>query len=730
MSDSPSKLALFFADLKRRGVTRLASIYAVASLGVVEAFDIIGGRFQLPEWTFKAIIIVAIAGFPCALILGWIYDISSKGIVKTEALTPAQRSSLKLSWKPGWFSVILLIILLFTTTAFFIVPRPNAVGFKQQDWILMADIENNTGDAVFDKTLLHALSVTINQSRRINIFPRTQVDEVLKRMQRDTIKKITMPIALEIAERESIKAVLLLTISELAGTYVLSTSLINPYTGETIRSSQVNAGGKDEILAALDKLAVAVRKDLGDSLQKIHLQSVPLERATTSSMEALKYLTTARDLRGGAGYEKQIELLQKAIELDPEFALAHSNLGAYYYWVNDRITGEEHITMALNQLNRLTELERLWIEAAVEGYRGKREASVVKWGIFLEKYPNSYGGWYRLAYNYMMLDQAEESINAFNRALEIYNDDDPGVMINIATNYGRLGEYDQAVRFYQEAFRIRPNWEIYPSLNHEYGFTYAQMGEVQKAKEVFYKLLDKDEASQAQGKRSLALLYMYQGRYAEAATQMHDAMVLHKSIAYSLSVFRDRLYLCKIFQARGMQEEFQAELDHCSTTISEVATEPVWFLRLGILQLRNGAPEKAVEMLEEIAERTNKGNKVDESAYAQLKGEIELDRGNYKESLELLETAIALEDNEYNRASLANYYMKRGQWAQAISTYESMISDKRALGWEAQECWVEAHFRLVKAYKAANEPEKALAMQSMIRDQWAHADDDLPMINF
>ena len=725
MSGSPSKLSLFFIDLKRRGVTRLASIYAIAGLGINEAYDIIGGRFLLPDWTFKAIIIVTIVGFPVTMILGWIYDITSKGIVKTDPLTSTQKASLKLSWKPGWLSIILFLFLLLTTTAFFIVPRPNALGFKQQDWILIADLENNTGDEVFNKSLLHALTVTIDQSRRINIFPRTQADKVLKRMKQDTVKKITLPIALEIAERENIKTVLLVTISELGGSYLLSTSLIDPFSGETIRSSQVTAEGKEEILSALNKLAIAVRKDLGDSLQKIHLQTVPLMKATTHSLEALEYLTTSMNLTGDSYYAKQKALLYKAIELDPEFAMAHSNLGACFYWTNDRINGEKHISIALSQLDRLTEFERLWIEAAVEGYRGNREASVQRWGTFLERYPNSYGGWFRMGYNYMMLDRLEESIHAFTRSMEIYNEDDPSVMINIATNYNKLEEYKKAIEFYQKAFRIMPDWETYPPLNHEYGFTYVQMDEPQSAKEVFYKLLDGNTNQQAQGKRSLALLFMYQGRYIQALTQMHDAVVLHNSIGYKLSEFRDRLYLCKIYQAKGMHEEYQAELDRCSAFIRDAATEPIWYLRLGIMLTRNGELEEAEELLEEIAERTNKGNKKDEGAYKLLKGEIELAKENFTGSLELLETATTMDERVYNLESLARYFMVTGNWVKAIATCEKMIVGKSALGWEAQESWIQAHLYLIEAYTETGNLEKASSIQAQLLEIWKEADDDL-----
>lgn len=722
MPGSLSKLSLFLADLKRRGVTRLATIYAVAGLGINEAFDIFGGRFLLPDWTFKALIVATIVGFPITMVLGWIYDITSQGIVKTDPLTPTQKASLKLSWKPGWFSVILLFILLMTTTAFFIVPRPNALGFKQQDWILLADIENNTGDEAFDRSLLHALSITIDQSRRINIYPRTQADEVLKRMQLDTVKRITMPIALEIAEREHIKAVLLLTISELGGTYMISTSLINPFTGATIRSSQVTAQGKEEILVALNKLANAVRKDLGDSLEKIHLQTVPLMKATTHSLEALEYMSTAIYVTDDYTFSRQKELLHKAIELDPGFALAHSQLGAYYYWTNDRVNGDKHIEFALNHLDRLTEYERLWIEAAVEGYRGNREGSVVKWGTFLDRYPSVYAGWFRLGYNYMMLDNPEESIIAFSRALEIFNDDEPSILLNIATNYTLLGQYGNAIDFYQKTFKLRPDWETHPRYNHEYGYTYVQLGEPLKAREVFEKLLDGNEEQQASGKRSLALLNMYQGKYSTALTQMHDAAVLHNSIGYKLSEFRDRLFLVKIYQSLGMQEEYQHELDHCAATIGDVATEPTWFLRVGILLTRAGNLGKAEEMLEEIVKRSNEGNRIDEAAYKLLKGEIELARGNIHESLELIETGSTIDETVYCQESLAHYFMEVGNWEEAIVTCEKMISKKSALGWEAQECWLQAHLYLVEAYREEGHLDKSESVLARIQEIWKEGD--------
>ncbi len=724
------KFNRFFAELKRRGVTRLATIYAVVGLGFIEAFDIIGGRFLMPDWSFRFVIILALGGFPVAMILGWIFDITSKGIVKTEALDPTEQAALpSLSWKPNWFSIILFLILLLTTTAFFTVPRPNALNFKKQDWILIADLENNTGDEVFDKSLLHALTVTIDQSRYINIYPRNQVLEVLKRMKRESVTKIDVPLALEIAERENLKAVLVLTISELGGAYVLSTSLLNPYTGETVRSSQVNAPGKEEILDALNSLATDVRKDLGESLEKIHLRTVPLARATTHSLEALKYLTDAEYITNDPYNEKAKEMLKEAIKLDPDFALAHSNLAAYYYWINDRINGEKHIATALGLVDRLTEKERLWIQAAVEGYRGNREESVVKWGTYLSKYPDSYGGWFRLGYNYMMMNRNEESISAFTKSLEVYNDDDPAVLINIASCYSKLGDFQRSIKYYQEAFALNPEMLLQTSLNHEFGFTYVQMGAPEEARKIFEKLLNGNEEQRARGNRSMALLAMYQGKYSNAIELIHNSIVMQNSLGNGLSELRDRLFLACMFQRKGMMQDHLNELDHCSAIVGDVASEPWWYFVLGKMIVRNGDPDKASLMLEEISKRTNQGNKTDEAAYKLLKGEIVFSEGNLNGSLELLENATTLRHDAYTLESLSNCYFQTGEWDKAIEIYEEMVTLSGSVGWEAQDCYVHAFFNLAKAYEEAGDAIGAIKYYKRFLEIWSEADEDLPELS-
>ena len=140
---------------------------------------------------------------------------------------------------------------------------------------------------------------------------------------------------------------------------------------------------------------------------------------------------------------------------------------------------------------------------------------------------------------------------------------------------------------------------------------------------------------------------------------------------------------------------------------------------------RNGEMEKAVLLLDEISKRTNKGNRSDEAAYNILKGEIELFKGNFTESREFLEIGTTLRRDAYTLESLASYYFQARDWERAIATYEEMIS-YRSLGWEAQECWVQAHLNLGIAYEEMDNAEEAIYYYRQFVELWKEADEDLP----
>lgn len=707
----------------------MATVYTVVGIGIIEISDIIGGRFAFPDWTVQLIIILVICGFPVAVILGWIFDITSKGIERTEALTPKEQSSLpSFTWKPSWISVIMLILLIALTVTYCTVPRPNALGFKKQDWILISDLENDTDDEIFDNSLIQAMSVTIDQSKYISVFPHNQIPAVLQRMRMDSIDKVTTPIALEIAQRENIKAVLTMSISGVGDSYFISTNLLNTETGETIRSRSVTVKGKSDILNEMNRLALKVRKDLGEALNDIHIRTLPLPRATTSSLEALKSATEGTEAFATGQADEGMRLLMEAVEIDPEFALAHAHLGSMYYWANQRDKGEEHFNKALLLTDRLTEREKLYIEARIERFRGKYEEAIIKYGIFLKKYPNDAGSWFALGYCNMMLQHYEEAIDAFKKSLELQPVKDPNTYLNIASIYSMMNIYQQSIDNYLRAFDMNPRLLTVPNINREFGFTYVRMGETDKAREVFEKMMDGNDEQKGMGFRTLALLSMYEGEFSEALSLIHESTGCYSLSDNKLSVLRNDLFVAVIYRTLGMTDELNKQLDDINTVIGEVSSEPFWYLVLGNLYARNGDIGKAESILEAISAKITEGNRFDEAAYSQLKGEIELARGNNDEAVDLLETTIKLRNDSYTLSSLAYAYYCMGQMEKAISVYEDMIGPHYILGWEAQEFVVEAYYNLARINEEIGNQEQAQKYYSQFVDIWKNADENIPIL--
>lgn len=722
MPDKSSKLNLFFSELKRRRVTRLATVYAVVGLGVIEAVDVIGGRFLIPEWTIQFMIMLILGGFPITMILGWIFDITSKGIQRTKALTPQQQAyAPRVKWGPSWVSITGLVLLIMLSVAYFTVPRFNALGFSKRDWILIADLENNTQDEVFNRSLLHALTITIDQSKHVNIFPRKRVLEVLQRMQMDSIGKIDTPLALEIAERENIKIVLSLTISELSGTYLLSTRLLDPYTGGTVRSRQVKAIGKEEILQALDELAKTVRRDLGESLRQILLRKVSLAKATTSSLEALKFYSDGTFAWSLGRYQEAQTLWTHAVELDSGFAWANASLGLAVSWLDSKEAAQRHFDRALNQLDRVTERERLWITAlAAKGQQG-----VDAYQTYLQQYPDDRDAWYNLGNTLRGVGRVEDAMEAYQQSLEI----DPmqsWVHTNLGVGYDGLGRFKEAAIHFEKSFQMDPggmaNWR--GDVNRISGFVLVKLGDMIRARERFELLSHGDESARANGLRSKALLMMYQGCHSSAVELLEQAVVLNQRSDSPLSEFRNRMYLARAYQTKGMDASLAQELALGQELAEEGGWSPEWTIHLAIRLLNTGDTLKARAWLDSWIE-SNMAKEDNEWAVELLRGEIALAEGNFSEAVISLELADQLyKTYGIIKEALGRAYHASGQLEQSVASFLEVIRLTQ-LGYESQEPWILAHYRLGLVLEEMGETDKSSFYLERFLELWGSGDEDL-----
>jgi eukaryotic-like serine/threonine-protein kinase len=288
-----------------------------------------------------------------------------------------------------------------------------------KDSILLADFVNTTGDPVFDGTLKQALAVQLEQSPYLNIVPDKTVRSALQFMGRSADERVTGAVAREICEREHIKAMLSGSIATLGRQYVVALDATNCATGDSLAREQVTAATKEAVLSAVGKGASSLRGKLGESLASIQKFDTPVTEATTSSLEALKAYAAADELRNGGSEAESIPLFQHAIELDPNFAMAHARLTAIYFNLGEEDRAVEEAKKAFDLRERVSERERFYITDHFYTTTGDIEKDTETLESAIKAYPNDSSAFTNLALiNNISYGQFEKAIplaNEFSR---------------------------------------------------------------------------------------------------------------------------------------------------------------------------------------------------------------------------------------------------------------------------------------------------------------------------
>ena len=265
-----------------------------------------------------------------------------------------------------------------------------AHALNETDTIVLADFANSTGDAIFDDALKQAVSVQFAQSPFFNILPDQKVREELELMGRSPSGRVTLEMAQEVCLRSASKAVLAGSIAGLGSQYVIGLKAVNCQTGESLGQQQVQAASKEEVLKVLGGACTKLRGKLGESVSSIQKFDVPIFDATTSSLEALKSLSMGMKTIGEKGDAEAIPFIKHAIELDQNFAMAYSILGAAYGNIGEYKQASENMTRAYQLRDRVSEQEKLAI--TVNYYisvTGDLEKANQALGLYAQTYPRS-----------------------------------------------------------------------------------------------------------------------------------------------------------------------------------------------------------------------------------------------------------------------------------------------------------------------------------------------------
>ena len=322
-------------------------------------------------------------------------------------------------------SIIAVLIALSTAAGLYLRWQRQSKRLTDKDTIVLADFDNKTGDPVFDDTLRTALNISLRQSPFLNVLSNSEVTQVLQQMARPLGARLTPEIARELCQRAGDKGYIAGTVSSLGNEFVLGLKAANCQSGDTLAEEQAIAGSKEKVLDALGEAATKLREELGESLATVQKFDVPLEQATTSSLEALKAYSLGVKVDDEKSSAEAIVYNQRSIELDPNFAMGYRAAGIDYLDLGQFERGNKYITKAFELRDHASEREKLQISVSYYEFVTRE----------LGKAAQTY----------------EEGIASYPRDATVYG--------GLSSIYARLGEYEKAAQATRQALRLAPGRE-------------------------------------------------------------------------------------------------------------------------------------------------------------------------------------------------------------------------------------------------------------------------------
>jgi len=300
--------------------------------------------------------------------------------------------------------------------------RQQALGLTQKGTIVLADFTNRTGDPVFDGTLRQGLAVQLEQSPFLSLVSEGQIQQTLRLMKQPADVKLSSEIAREVCQRTGSTMVLDGSIAQIGAQYSLILRAANCSSGESLTSTEVRASDKNHVLEALGKASSNIRKKLGESLAMVQKFNTPLVEASTSSLEALQVYSLGYKAQAAKGDSAAAAALyERAITLDPNFAMAYALLGASYWNLGENTLASENIRKAFELRAGVSEWERLQIESEFHSLvtdnleKAKRASEV-----WAQTYPRDWVPRNHLGMVYSSLGQHDKALPIFREALRQY----------------------------------------------------------------------------------------------------------------------------------------------------------------------------------------------------------------------------------------------------------------------------------------------------------------------
>ena len=631
---------------------------------------------------------------------------------------PAEVSSAGRKWPKILIPAGLVLLALVVGGIYFFRSR-KAQALSEKDSIVLTDFVNTTGDQVFDGTLKEALEVQLGQSPYFNIFPQGRVRETLRYMGKAPDERITPDLALQICQREGIKAVLNGSIASIGSDYVLGVDAVNCQTGDALAREQVEVRKKEDVVGAVGKVASSLREKLGESLASIQKFDAPAEEATTSSLEALKAFSMGETERAKGEELAAVPFYKRAVEIDPNFAVAYARLGQVYQNVGDGELAAENLKKAFELRDRASELEKLYISSHYYAIvTGELDKLIETYELWQRTYPR-----------------------------------DPIPTNNLSVAYAQSGRFDDSLRMALENIRLAPQDSIsYLTL----AGAYARLDRFAEAKAVVQRAIDahldstgihtiprdiavieddaagvRREEEWAKGRpeeflirTGMAVTAGNQGRLEQARKRYQEAISMAEQRKLEGVAGITFAEWARLEAVTGNTAEAR------STAAAAIAKDRsyVTLSLAGVALAMSADVRQASSLADELGKRFPSDTMVKMVFEPSVRGLVELNEGNPEKTIELLQSAGPYEFGFRNSAiyvrGLAYLGMHRGP--EAAAEFQKII-DRRFTCAHTTYCSL-AHLQLGRAKAAAGDRAGARMAYQDFFAQWKDADPDVPIL--
>ncbi|CAD0301866.1 putative peptide modification system cyclase [Xanthomonas hortorum] len=303
----------------------------------------------------------------------------------------------------------LLVVTVCVSVWFFTRAEP-AIAFAERGWVVVGDLRNLTGNTLLDSSLEQALRISLEQSRYVNVLSDMKVRDTMTRMKRDPDSVVVdRAIASEVAMRDGASAVILPTVAEIGGKLRFSVELVDPRTQTTVYSEFVQGDGLPSALLSVDQVTRKLRQGLGEVVASIDKHSVPLPAVTTSSLDALRAYALGVDATVKGQWSQGMELFERAVGIDPEFALAYLGAARIKVAISDRDGALPYLDQAIRFRRRLPERDQLYLDAWAAELRAPEKALPL-WRTLASLYPDNFAGTANASWHLFVANRFAEAL--------------------------------------------------------------------------------------------------------------------------------------------------------------------------------------------------------------------------------------------------------------------------------------------------------------------------------